>query len=155
MTTLTGIDIPMEKLTMEQYAAITVKNTPSQIPLKWYDNGDWPLRTVTVWPIPQRCQEALAWQWQPLLNFNDLDTEINFPPGYERALRFALAVELANEFGKEVPAVVSGIARQSKGFVKRMNSKPQIMVGDIYIASKRPSLFNYLIGDTVGSAGLF
>lgn len=146
-----GIDIPMEKLTDAQYAAIAVKNTTSQLPLKYYDNEDNPLRKVSVWPIPKSSQEAIAWLWQPLADPESIDDEVVFPKGYERALRYCLAVEIASEFGIDVPPNVARIAKQSKGLIKRLNSTPQIMRGDEAIASKHASLFNYITGDTIPS----
>lgn len=143
------IDIPVQKLTEDQYGAIALKNIVSQFPYKFYDNGDYPDRTISVWPIPDRCHYVRLWLWQPLINATDLDTDIVFPKGYERALRFALAVELAAEFGKTVPQNVSNIAKMSKSVVKRLNSTPQVMVGDIAIASDQKKLFNYITGDTI------
>jgi len=143
------VEIPVEKLTEDQYSAIALKNIVSQFPYKFYDNGDYPTRTISVWPIPDRCHKVRLWLWQPLINAADLDTDIVFPKGYERALRFALAVELAAEFGKTVPDNVARIAKMSKAVVKRLNSVPQVMVGDIAIASNGRKLFNYILGDTI------
>lgn len=142
-------DIPMEKLTFEQYSSIGVKQTVSQLPLKYYDDGNFPLRGVTVWPVPAATRTVVAWLWQPLIDPTSLDQQLEFPKGYERALRFALAMELAPEFGKAVPEEILKIARNSKGIIKRLNSTPQIMRGDSYIASSRISLFNYITGDTI------
>lgn len=143
------IDIPMEKLTYGQYGAIAVKNTSSVFPLKYYDDQNYPLRNVTFWPIPTKLQPVRLWLWQPLIDPQSIDDTVNFPKGYERALRFALAVEIAAEFGKEVPDQVRSIANNSKALIKRINSTPQIMRGDVAIASQKPSLFNYITGDTI------
>ena len=147
----TKVDIPMEKLTDEQYAAIAVKNVRAIFPTKFYDNGDYPLRTITVWPIPSTTHTSQLWLWQPLPDPETIDDPLLFPKGYERALRFALAMELAPEFGKEIPDQVRRIARQSKSVIKRLNSIPQIMAGDIAIASNKIGLFNYITGDTIPS----
>lgn len=148
---MNAIDIPMEKLTWEQYSLIGVKNVQGMFPIKFYEDGNNPLRTVYVWPVPLTIQKARLWLWQPLIDSATIDDVVNFPKGYERALRFALAVELASEFGKAVPDTVSKIARNSKSLLKRLNSNPQIMRGDVAIASTRPSLFNYITGDTIPS----
>lgn len=148
-TGMNPVDIPMEKLTWDQYSAITVKQTQSNFPLKFYDDGNNPLRTISVWPVPKTIQATRLWLWQPLVDPTSIDDNFLFPKGYERALRFALAVELAGEFGKVVPDTVKTIATRSKASIKRINSNPQIMRGDIAIASNRPSLFNYVTGDTI------
>jgi len=143
------VELPVQKLTADQYGAIGTKNITAAFPYKFYENGNYPLRTVTVWPIPNRCHLVKLWLWQPLINAVDLDTDMQFPQGYERALRFALAVELAAEFGKEVPANVRSIAKMAKATVKRLNSTPQILKGDIAIASDQNNMFNYITGDTI------
>jgi hypothetical protein len=151
---LPGIDLPMEQLTAEQYGQIAVKHTTATFPLKFYDDEGYPSRTLTFWPIPKENYLAMLWLWQPLISVDDLDTDMVFPNGYERALRFALAQELAAEFGKEVPQGVRAIAALSKSNIKRLNSVPQIMRGSLEIASNRQKLFNYIIGDTIGSTGI-
>ena len=143
-----------EDLAPAQNIDIPVKNTASTFPLKFYDNGNYPLRTVTVWPIPLRSNICQLWLWQPLVEADTLDDVLLFPKGYERALRFALAIELSAEFGKEPDDSVRRIARTSKATIKRLNITPQYMRNDIAIASKQPGYFNYVIGDTVGSTGL-
>lgn len=143
------IDIPLMKLTYEQYGSIAVKNTVSVFPLRFYDNQNYPLRELTFWPIPTQYQGCTLWLWQPLVDVNSLDDQVEFPRGYERALRFALAIELASEFGKEVPDIVRQVAAKSKAIIKRINSTPQIMRNDLAIASQRASLFNYVLGDTI------
>ena len=143
------IDLPMEQLTWDQYSALAVKTMQARFPIKWYDDGNSPLRTITVWPVPQTAEGVRLWLWQPLVDPTSIDEQFLFPKGYERALRFALAVELAPEFGKAVPDQVKRIASNSKATIRRINSVPQIMRGDIAIASNRPSLFNYVVGDTI------
>ena len=143
------VDMPMEKLTMEQWAALAVKNVQARFPLKWYDTGGNPLREIYVWPIPQTIQVAQAWLWQPLIEPSSIDDPVQFPRGYERALRYALAVELAPEFGKDVPDTVRKISRASKAVIKRLNSMPQIMQGDAAIASSKNTYFNWVTGDTI------
>lgn len=142
------IDIPMERLTDAQYAAISVKDQPSTYPVKFYDNGDYPLRQISVWPVPTTAQPVTLWMWQPLGNSDTLDAELTFPKGYERALRFNLAVELAPEFGKEVQNEVTQTAINSKGHLKRLNSRPQIMRSDLALSSG-PTIYNWSLSTTV------
>lgn len=143
------VDLPMEKLTMEQWSALAVKNVQARFPLKWYDTGGNPDRDIYVWPIPQTVQVAQLWLWQPLVEPGSIDDPFQFPKGYERALRFALAVEMAPEFGKVVPPQVAKIASASRAVIKRLNSTPQIMTGDSAIASNKNTYFNWVTGDSI------
>ena len=143
------IDIPMEGLTDSQYAAIPVKDQPSTYPVKYYDNGNYPLRTISVWPVPTTGQPITLWLWQPLTNYDTLDEDLRFPKGYERAIRFNLAVELAAEFGKTVAPDVERIAVESKATMKRLNSRNQIMRNDIAILGSTQSIYNWNLSTTV------
>jgi hypothetical protein len=121
------VDLPIALLNDAQYAAIAVKNTPSTFPTALYDNGNYPLRTISFFPVPNQSQQVTLWLWQPLASFTNINEPFSFPPGYLRAFRFALAVELAAEFGKDVPPVVSETAIKAVAELKNLNSVPQIM----------------------------
>lgn len=148
-TNTTIFDVPMEGLTDAQYAAIPVKNQTAPYPLKFYDNGNYPLRTVSFWPVPTTNPVVTLWMFQPLADYATLDDNLVFPKGYERALRFGLALELASEFGKEVPVDVIRIGVESKAHLKRLNSRSFIMRNDLGISSPGPSIYNYNLSTTI------
>lgn len=143
------IDIMMELLTDAQYAAIPVKDQPATYPIKFYDNGNNPLRTVFLWPVPTTTQPVTVWLWQPLGTYANLDAQLNLPRGYERALRFNLAVELSAEFGKVPQDDVLRIATESYAQLKRINSRNVIMRGDLGLAVPGPSIYNYNMATTI------
>jgi len=145
----TAFDVPMEGLTDAQYAAVPVKNQTAPYPLKFYDNGNYPLRTVSMWPIPTTNPVVTLWLWQPLADLATLDVDLVFPKGYERALRFGLALELGAEFGKEVPVDVIRIGVESKAHLKRLNSRTYIMRNDIAISVPGPGVYNYNLATTI------
>lgn len=120
------LEIPVSILTLEQYASIPAKCTSSSFPIALYDDGQYPVRTISVYPVPSMEYYMVLWLWQPLLTITDLDAELHFPPGYERALKFNLAVELAAEFGSALPNQVRLIASESLAKLKRQNSTPAI-----------------------------
>lgn len=143
------IDIMMESLTDAQYAAIPVKDQPATYAIKYYDNGNYPLRTVALWPVPTTTQPLTIWLWQPLGTYANLDESLNLPRGYERALRFNLAVELSAEFGKVPQDEVLRIASESYAQLKRINSRSVIMRGDLGLAVPGPSIYNYNMATTI------
>jgi hypothetical protein len=128
--TIQQLDIKLKDLTDEQYGDIAVKNTPSTFPFAFYDNGNFPLRTITLFPIPTTSVSILMWLRQPLIDLTSLDTEVSYPPGYERCFRYNLAVEVAPEFGKTVPENVMMSAMASKLEIERLNSNPVYLRGD-------------------------
>lgn len=141
------LDIMMQKLTDEQYAGIAVKNTSSTFPFAYYDNGNYPLRTITLFPVPSSGY-VILWLWQKLIDLDDLDADVDYPPGYERAFRFNLAVELAAEFGKSIPEQVMAVAIASKNELERLNSVPRYLKGDGGMSrSGRNRYFNWITGN--------
>ena len=117
------LSIPLRKVDDDDYSSIGLRGLRSTYPTVWYDNGNFPLRTLYFWPVPAQNWAVELWLWQPLDQQVDLDAELNLPPGYERYLRFKLAMELAAEFGKEVPPLVMQQAQEAEAAVKRLNQQ--------------------------------
>lgn len=144
------LDLPITMMNDEQYAAMSVKFIPSTFPVGLYDNGNYPLRTISLWPVPQQNNIITLWLWQPLANVEDLNATVSFPPGYERALKFNLAVEVAAEFGKELPGQIGTIARESYGKIKRINAQHPVIVGSPELAAgPRNAQFNWVTGNFI------
>jgi len=139
------VDLPVALLNDSQFASIAVKETPSSFPFAMYDNGNFPIKTVSVWPVPTVSTPMRLWLREPLLDMANLDSVIVYPPGYERAFRFNLAVELAPEFGKAVAQSVSATALSSRLAIARLNATPQYSIGDGGLNAQR-SPFNYITG---------
>ena len=142
------LDIAMASLTDAQYAGIAVKNTTSSFPFAFYDDGAYPDRTITLFPINSAGCEIVLWLRQPLLYPALLDDPVTYPPGYERAFRFNLAVELAAEFGKTIPDQVLSVAQLSKLEIERLNAVPRYLIGDSGMSrSGRNKYFNWITGN--------
>lgn len=136
------LEIPMEILNKDQYAVTALKNLESSFPLSIYNDGDFPRSNISVWPVPSAACVIAFYSWKPLGQLQSLSTEIEFPPGYLRALRYNLAVDLAPEFGRPLPPEVAEIATQSKAAIKRMNSNPLYMQVDSAITSS-PAVYDW------------
>ena len=124
------VDIAMQQLTVLQYAGVAVKNTPSTFPFAYYDDNSYPLRNITLFPVPSGPASIVLWLRDPLMDLTDIDAPIEYPPGYNRAFRFNLAVEMAAEFAKECPPQVTATANNSVLELERLNSQPMYMKGD-------------------------
>lgn len=120
---LQPLELEVEMLTDAEWADIPVKNISSSIPLKCWDDGGFPQRTLSFWCVPTTVVQAVPYVWQALTQFADLFTDYKFPPAYEKAIRYNLAVDLAPEFGVEsLNPVVAQQAILTRGEIKRMNS---------------------------------
>lgn len=123
----TGVSFGIKFINHQQYNGIAVKTVPSIYPQVMWVNNTFPDITMTVFPRPLR---ALDWHFvsvEELARPVTLATELRFPPGYLRAFRYNLALELAPEFGMEPSAQVMRIAMTSKRDLKRINNPDDIM----------------------------
>lgn len=126
------IEIPMRKISIQQWAQeFPVKAVTSPIPLAFYEDGANPLINVTLWPVPAASTNTVAlYSWSPLQSFADLDTNYQFPPGYDLALRFNLGEILWPMFvinnkgggnGMQLQ-MVQKMAMEAKAKVKSLNT---------------------------------
>jgi len=141
----TNYDIPLEIINDDQWANIGVKNVSSAIPLKLYVKYTYPNATLQFWPLPSGSKTLVLFSWKPLSSFTSLTTTVSLPPGYVRALRYALAIEIAPEYGRSLDPVVIAMAEESKAAIKRMNNKPLYLSTDDALSGGRAG-FNWLTG---------
>jgi hypothetical protein len=142
----TGVSFGIKLINQQQYDGIAVKTVTTTYPqVLWY-NTTMPNIEMFLYPVPTR---ALEWHFisvdelaQPAM----LSTVLSFPPGYLRAFRFNLAVEIATEFGMEPPANVARIAMASKRTIKRINNPEDIMALPYSIVGTRQR-FNIFAGN--------
>jgi len=80
-----------------------------------------PLGEIWVWPVPSVASTLVLYWREPVQAFPDLVTAVDLLPGYARALRCNLALELAPEFGRQADPLVVQMARESLADVKRAN----------------------------------
>jgi len=116
-----NLDIPIRVLTRDEYAGIYLKSTQSTYSRWLYYDNAWSagLGTITLWPVPSTSDKTLhLWLWQPLMAIATLDTSITLPPGYTRALRSNLALEMAAEYGRPIDPGLLGVALDSKEGIK-------------------------------------
>ena len=124
------MEIPLSLLTVQGYANIPIKAQKSGFPQTvYYDhayaNG---LGSLTLWPVPDGSYSLqLALYYPTVINtFASLETAYAFPPGYARAIRFALAQELSVEYpradGTHLQQIMS-TANEAKANLKRANQR--------------------------------
>lgn len=114
---------PLSMVSDEQYASIVLRGMSNNWPTVMYDDGDYPLRKLSFWPVPTASNAVELWLWEPMLTYDNLDDELNLPPGYERYLKLKLAVEIAAEFGKEVPPLILKNMQEAEDNVKKLNQR--------------------------------
>lgn len=134
------LEWPVRILSQEEYEGrIWLKHLGSTYAVAVYLETTYPLARLHVWFVPTDTTTTLiVFPWVPLTQVEDLDTLIDYPPGYERLLRYGLAAELAPEYERPIPAaVVSGLV-QAKTNVKDANVLVPVMGQPVQSAYASP-----------------
>lgn len=115
---------PIEIINLDRWADISMKGVSSEFPEALYFEETYPLATLHLWPVPSSAEKLVLYSLKPLSSFASANDTLSLPQGYERALRYCLAVEIAPEYGKEPNSVVAFNAANAKSIIKRSNAKP-------------------------------
>jgi hypothetical protein len=119
------IELPIaQAMTTKEWQEVTLKGLESTYPLGIYYDHNWTagLATISVWPIPNVANVQLVLYTPTALTaFADLATAYTFPPGYEEAMRYQLALRLAPEYGAVVSPDVRMLASDTFANIKRAN----------------------------------
>ena len=111
-------------LSKEEYQRIPTKNTTGSRPRRlWYER-EWPLGKIWLYPISGSSSILYLNIWKQLNSGMVLTDKFSVPPGYLRALRWNLALELAPELRVTSANIdrVSRIARESKSAIEDINN---------------------------------
>ena len=123
----TNVSFGIKIINQQQYNGIAVKTVTSTYPQVMWVNMENPNISMNIYPKPTRDLEWHFVSVQELLQSADLNTLLVFPPGYLRAFRYNLAMEIAAEFGVEPSPQVKRIAMTSKRNIKRINVSDDVM----------------------------
>jgi hypothetical protein len=128
-TRLNGADFALEQWSLDEYNCVPVKDIGG-IPERYVYLNEYPLGQIILYPVPAAASTLFLNTDRVLAFPLTLATTLSFPPGYERALRYALAINLAPEYGVGIPPAVAAIAAASKGDIKRANRKRVVSAYD-------------------------
>ena len=120
--TVSGVDFQIGLWSLEEWMNIGVKSVQQQIIERIAYVNDYPLGKVICWPTPSAIVPVTLNYETAITAVASLATTLNFAPGYQRALQYAVAVELQAEFGGQD---VSAYANSTKAILKRANRAPR------------------------------
>jgi hypothetical protein len=144
--TQNGIDSPLTLINAQEYAAIPVKTIESNIGMWMFVDYQYPLVSLSIYPVPNTSMTATIKSWKQLQQFTDLTTALALPPGHKRAIEYSLAEEFGPEFGVVVPQRVSMIASAARHSLKRLNVISQMPVMDTGIPRRNIGVGNIYTG---------
>lgn len=137
-------EIPVRIINLDEYASISNKDSASKIPSSALIEMESPLAKIFFWPVPNDGQNAVIYSEKSFADITDVDADMGLPPGYDYALKYNLAIELAPEFGVQTRAEIAQNAKMSKGSIKIANTKNVKIKTDAFLATNRT--FDITIG---------
>lgn len=112
-----GTDYRLSIINDTAFDGIVQKDISNAIPEVLYYRASNPLGQISIWPKSTGGTLFLRTEKQ-LTQIASLDTDVEFPPGWERALIYNLAMEIAGEYGQPVGEDVYQIAMDSLNKIK-------------------------------------
>jgi hypothetical protein len=140
-----GTEFPIEMIDNIRWGQITVKSSSASYPRYIYIDYNYPLQKVYLYPTPSEANTLILHNYRKLSSFATLTTSASLPDGYERAVIYNLALELAPDYGKEPSALILKIAEEGLANVKRVNIKPRTLRVDEAVGGK--GAYDYRIGE--------
>ncbi len=124
-----GVSTPIQVVNQSEYDAVSIKDMEQPIVEKLLYVNDHPLGKVTLSPVPSEQVKVVYNAPRLLTNIANLQQLIILPPGYLRALRYCLAVDLWPEYNNPTTDInsIKAIAIKSKANVKVANMEDVLM----------------------------
>lgn len=138
------IDYQVEMIDKDKWLSIPDKTSDSDIPIYAYYEPTLTTGTLQLWPVPNTAYSLHIVTWTSLVELAALATTITLPQGYERALAYNLAIEVAPEYEKEASQSVMMIAAESKAAIKRANIRPMLAYTELgyLIQGQKSNIFS-------------
>lgn len=140
--TFGGVDFPIDVgMAQGEYDEIPLKTMQQSIVERLMYINDNPLGRITLYPVPSQIVPLILGTSRILTSIPTLATVIAFPPGYYIALKHALAIMLAPDYGATPSQETIGIATLSKATIKRANRSRSLASFDSALTGGQPSIW--------------
>jgi len=121
VTTSDGLDYSLMPVTEAEFNEVWQKQVSGLVPYVFHYRPSYPNATLRFFPLGTANLTLSLVALVQVPGFATLTTDYSLAPGYERAIVFSLAEELAGVFEAPVPASVARIAMQARALMKRVN----------------------------------
>lgn len=118
---LSGLKHPMDLISKAAYDAILEYTGQMTVPRKLYSDGGYPLTTIKLWPVPSGTPTLEVNSPFIIPQFAALNTTVDLPPAYYKALLYTLAVDLAPSFRLQLDPSLPQIAADAQAQMKKPN----------------------------------
>ncbi len=146
-TTDGNTDYHLTKYGVEQYARLDQKDTGG-VPEIYYYDANFPIATLYLYPAPTSQTSITLFSRKPLTQFASLDADLIFPPEYETAMIYNLAVMISPEYEREPSRSVVKTARSAYRAVEKQNLRKDQNVSriDVPKTEHQANLYNIFRG---------
>jgi hypothetical protein len=127
---LSGTDYELTVVDDEFYNSLSMKTINGFPCFINFDNG-YPVARIRLYPVPQQVFSLTLITEKAITQLTSLDTVISFPNGWERALIFNLALDLAPEYSRAIDPYLLQTANKSLGMIRTQVAKVRSM--DSYV----------------------
>jgi hypothetical protein len=121
---ISGTDWPIKLFSYDDWAVIRLKTLNSNYTQYLYMDDTYPMANVYLYPIAPTANLITLYSKKILTAFSSLQSQVILPPGYERLLKYNLAVELSSEYQTDPGPNVEKLALAAKANIKRTNHRP-------------------------------
>jgi hypothetical protein len=137
-TSASGLDYPIAIITQDEYARIGFKGISAPWPIALWYNPTMPLGTISFYQNPSGGGQLHLFSDQVLTSLATLTTALSMPQGYVRWIKWALAKELAPEYGAQWTELHERNWREARDVVRALNATPaQVSHIDSALANAR------------------
>lgn len=119
-----GLDYPIQSVDQKQYNAIGYKGISAPWPIAMWYNPTYPLGNLYFYQNPSGAGQLHLFTDNILTNFATLTQAASVPQGYVRWIKWALAKELAPEYGKAWTQTMEANWKTAQTLVRSLNSVP-------------------------------
>lgn len=139
--TFNGVDFPIDLIGQDEYNLISLKTMQQPIVQKMLYVPENPLGKILLWPVPSGVIPLVMSTDRILTSVATLSTVIIYPPGYYIAMKHALAIMLAPDYGATPSVEVTTIATVTKANIKRANKQKRVARFDEALTSGDPVIW--------------
>lgn len=118
-----GAVFTIDQVGVSQWSSIHYKDSVA-IPDQVYFEPAYPLAKLYFTSILPPDYNLKLITWKELSALPALNSQTEYPPGYDRCIRLNLEVELAGAFSRPVNATTAALAKSAMREIKRLNSTP-------------------------------
>jgi hypothetical protein len=139
--TFGGVDFPIQLIGPDEYNGIALKTQQQPIVEQLLYINDNPLGLIKLWPVPSQVIPIVLNNDRVLTQVASLATVMTFPPGHLIAMKHALAILLAPDYGVEPSSAVVAVATSTKANIKRANKIKRQATFDPALSSDEPAIW--------------